>query len=124
MALLVSNPGGGWYVYVFRSEGTDSFALDWKSEKLDNSFAVASPGNLKTFDLGDEYGFTFQGCAAHSCPEFFSVLLYAPLAHKVFTASYENGKVSYSPVFDAAESKTYKLVLDDEIRRATRVTRP
>jgi len=31
VSLLVMNPKGGWYVYVFRSEGPDGFALDWKS---------------------------------------------------------------------------------------------
>jgi hypothetical protein len=117
ISLLVMSPGGSWYVYVFRSEGPDGFALDWKSDKLDDSFAVGSPYDLKTFDLGNEYGFTFEGCAPHACPEFFSVLLYAPLAHKSFTAKYEDGKVGYSSGLDVPANHNYKDVLDEEIAK-------
>jgi hypothetical protein len=126
VALLVMNPTGGWYVYVFRSEDRGSFALDWKSAKLDDSFAVGSPDDLRTFDLGDEYGFTFEGCAPHACPEFFSVLLYAPSAHKSFTATYEDGKIGYSSGLDAPANHNYKVVLDEEIAKgkATRSIKP
>jgi hypothetical protein len=117
VGLLTQSAQGGWQVFVLRFDGADHFALDWKSGKLDDSFEVSSPDALKTVDLGNEWVITFEGCAAHACPDVFSALLYAPSSHLAFTTNYLRGKITRSGRLEEPTNRIYKNILDDVVER-------
>ena len=115
--LLTESPESGWQVFVFRFDGANHFTLEWNSGKLDDSFAVSSPDALKVVDLGDEWVTTFEGCAAHACPDVFSALLYSPSRHSAFITTYLRGKVMRSPGLDAPSNRIYKNILNEIVEK-------
>jgi hypothetical protein len=116
VALATFGERTGWQLFVFDSVNGSKFELGWKSEKLDDSFSVSYPDALKVFSLGQEQGATFDGCAAHVCPDVFSVLLYVPSKRTSFTAKYVWGKVTYSSKLESPENSSYKAALEQLVK--------
>lgn len=117
-AVLTQPRGGGWKILVFHLEKTGKFASEWKSETLPASFAVSSSSAFQARTVGTaEQALQFSGCAAHTCPDVFSVLLYSPLKKTAFTATYVRGKVSYSPNLESPENRDYKDALDEFVKQ-------
>lgn len=111
-AILTDGEDSGWQIFVFHLESPDSFALEWKSGKLDDSFAVSSADQFQTYTLSDERLLKFSGCAAHNCPDVFSVMIYVPSRNTAFSATFVLGKVTYSPASDGPMYRYYKMDLD------------
>ena len=116
-AILTDGADSGWQISVFDLESTGKFQLEWKSGRLDDSFAVSSAHQFQTYFLSDEQVLQFSGCAAHACPDVFSVMLYVPSRKSAFTATYTLGKVTYSPSGDGAMYRYYKMELDRYIAK-------
>jgi hypothetical protein len=113
VAVLTWGERSGWQIFVFGSPLGRNFRLDWKSGKLDDTFYVSDPSNLKVFSFMDgKQGVQFSGCAAHNCPNgVFSLLLYVPSMRTAFVAKSVLGKVTYSPSLESAENSEYKKAL-------------
>ena len=120
-AFLTQDDNAGWQILIFRLEDDGKSALEWKSGKLDDSFAVSSADQFQTYRFGDEQVLKFSGCAAHNCPDVFSVMFYVPSRKISFTATYALGKLSYSLPGDTPEYRQYQRDLNRLIaeRRAT-----
>lgn len=116
-AILTDGAGSGWQVFVFGLESTGKFQLEWKSGRLDDSFAVSSADQFQAYFLSDEQVLKFSGCAAHACPDVFSVMLYVPEKKSAFTATYTLGNVTYSPFGDGTMYRYYKMELDRYIAK-------
>lgn len=117
-AVLTQPRGGGWKILVFHLEKNGKFAPEWKSETLTDSFAVSSSSAFQTRTVGTaEQVLQFSGCAAHTCPDVFSVLLYSPLKKAAFTATYIHGKVTYSPNLDSPDNRDYKNAVDEFVKK-------
>ena len=116
VAFLTETRNGGWQIFVFHLEKTGKHSLEWKSGKLDDSFSVSSPDALKVFSYGREQGIRFSGCAAHACPDVFSILLYVPSKRTAFTAKYVRGETAYSLELDSPENSYYKTILNQLVR--------
>ncbi len=106
----------GWELSVFGINGDGKFAERWHSGKLPDSFHVSYPSALKTFDFGNEDGVEFEGCAPHSCPEVFSILLYVPSISKDFVATSIFGKTTYSQDVLLPQNLRYKQALDQLLK--------
>jgi hypothetical protein len=112
-AILTQGESSGWQIFVFHIESNGKFALEWKSGHLDDSFAVSSAGQFQTHDVAaSEQALEFSGCAAHICPDVFSVMFYVPSKKTAFTATYIWGKVTYTPASDGPMYRYYKMDLD------------
>jgi hypothetical protein len=116
--LLVAGGHKGWQVQVVSPRAATGYSISWKSSWLADAFAVSSPQALGTYGLGNEEAVTFSGCAAHECPDIFSVLLYVPSRHRAFTATCENGQTSYSFPRASADSQ-YVEPLNELLRDKT-----
>jgi len=121
-AVLTDGADSGWQIFVFHLKSTGKFALEWKSGKLDDSFAVSSTDQFHTYDLHGEDVLKFSGCGAHNCPDVYSVMLYVPSKKAAFTATYILGKVTYSPASDGPMYRYYKMDLDRSIAEHRRIT--
>lgn len=106
----------GWQLFLFGAAGDGRFSERWHSGKLPYTFRVSSPGALQTFLLGSEGGIEFQGCAAHSCPEVFSILLYVPSINKEFVVTSVYGKTKYSRDALLPQNLRYKKALDQLLK--------
>lgn len=95
-AVLTEVAHVGWRVLIVSPSTPDAYKVSWKSEPLKDSFAVSSPNELSTFGLAHEEAVTFSGCAAHACPDVFSVLLYVPSLHRALTATCTYKQTKYS----------------------------
>lgn len=116
-AILTQGEKSGWQIFVLHLENTGRFALEWKSGRLEDSFAVSSASQFQTHNVGAlEQVLEFSGCAAHNCPDVFSVMLYSPLRKTAFTAAYILGKVSYSQGLESPDSREYKDALDEFVK--------
>lgn len=112
-AVLTQGKDSGWQIFLFHVESHNNFVLEWRSGKLGDSFAVSSADQLQAYDVGaSEQALKFSGCAAHSCPDVFSVMLYVPSKNAAFTATYTLGKITYFPASDGPEFQFYKKSLD------------
>jgi len=116
VALLTEARNGGWQIFVFHLENAGRYSLEWKSGKLDDSFSVSDPNAMKVFSYGQEQGIKFEGCAAHACPDVFSILLYVPSKRTAFTAKYVRGETAYSLELDSPENSYYKTILNQLVR--------
>jgi hypothetical protein len=112
VALATLDERGGWRLFVFNSSSSSTFRLEWKSARLDDSFAVSSPSSLRLFSLGDEDAVQFSGCGRHACPDVFSFMLYVPSLRTAFTATSVYGKVTYSSNMRLPADEEYKGALD------------
>jgi hypothetical protein len=121
-AILTDGVDSGWQIFVFHLESTGKFALEWKSGRLDGSFAVSSADQFQSYFLSDEQVLKFSGCAAHACPDVFSVMLYVPSKKTAFTATYTLGKVTYTPSAGGPMYQYYKMDLDRYIAKHRSVT--
>lgn len=106
----------GWELSVFGIAGNGKFVERWHSGRLPDSFRVSYPNALKTFDFGDEDGVEFEGCASHSCPEVFSILLYVPSIGKDFVVTSSYGKTTYSQDALVPQNLRYKQALDQLLK--------
>jgi hypothetical protein len=106
----------GWELSVFGTNGEGKFAERWHSGKLPDSFRVSYPSALKTFNFGNEDGVEFDGCAPHSCPEVFSILLYVPSINKEFVVTSTFGKTAYSQDVLLPQNLRYKQALDQLLK--------
>lgn len=112
-AVLTQGEHSGWQIFVIHLGDDGKPSLEWKSGKLDDSFAVSSANQFGTQNVGvSGEAVEFSGCAAHNCPDVFSVMLYVPSKRTSFTASYILGKVTYSPGLKSAENREYRAILD------------
>lgn len=116
IAVLLVGEEPGWNVLVFTRRSGQDFRLDWESGKLDDSFSVSSYDSLKTSYVGDETVVQFEGCAAHSCPDVSSILIYVPSNGTTFSVHHVWGRTTYSPGLEAPENRVYKDWLDTQIR--------
>ena len=108
---------------MFHLEDNGKFALEWKSGKLDDSFAGSSADQFQPYNSFDEQTFKFSGCAAHNCPDVFSVMLYIPSKSMAITATYILGKVTYSPsAISDSGYQIYRTYLDKLIAERRSVT--
>lgn len=117
VAFATFDDKAGWQVSVFDPNREGGFKLAWQSGKLADSFAVSSQSELRVASLENEQAVQFEGCAAHVCPDVFSILLYVPSKHTVFTADYVWGKVTFSVNLDSVENSRYKSVLSNLVKR-------
>jgi hypothetical protein len=113
IAVLTRSEGFGWQVYVFSDTNGRGFQLEWKSGKLDYSFSVSDPAFFKRHRLDHGEAVQFSGCAQHMCPEIHSAMLYIPSKRTAYTATYDKGKISYSPKMESPEEMAYKADLDE-----------
>ena len=112
-AAILTTDERGWQIFVFRLGRTGKFALEWKSGRLDDSFAVSSADQFQTYRLSGEQVLKFSGCAAHNCPGVFSVMLYVPSKGTALVATSILGKLSYAPPSVVEpQSGYYKTELD------------
>lgn len=117
-AILMQPRNGGWTILVFQLKKRGKFKLEWKSEVLKDSFAVSSSSAFQTRTVGTaEQVLQFSGCAAHNCPDVFSVLLYSPSKKAAFTATYVRGRVSYSRNLESPDNRDYKDVLHEFVKQ-------
>jgi len=117
-AVLTQPRTGGWKILVFHLEKNGKFAREWESKALKDSFAVSSSSAFQTRTVGTaEQALQFSGCAAHNCPDVFSVLLYSPSKKAAFTAEYVRGKLNYSPNVESADNRDYKDALDECVKQ-------
>ena len=114
-AILTLGKNSGWQIFVFNRQSNEKITLEWKSGKLDDSFAVSSPNQFQLVVAASETALKFSGCAAHVCPDVFSVMLYVPSKKTAFSATYIWGKVTYSPAGNGPDSQIYKSSLDQLI---------
>jgi hypothetical protein len=121
-AVLTQGEHSGWQIFVLHLGSGGKTSLEWKSGRLDDSFAVSSANQLRTRNVGvSEEALEFSGCAAHNCPDVFSVMLYVPSRRAAFTATCISGKVKYSPGLESADNRKYKDAVDQLVRdRANR----
>lgn len=120
VAFLTESRDSGWQIFVFHLENTDRFSLEWKSGKLEDSFAVSSARQFETRNVaGSEQVLEFSGCAAHNCPDVFSVMLYVPSRKTAFTATSILGKVTYSSGLESPANRVYKGALDRSLQEHT-----
>lgn len=122
-AVLTDGVHSGWQIFVFYLDSSGKFKIEWKSGKLDDSFAVSSADQFQTYYLFDEQVLRFSGCAAHACPDVFSIMLYVPSKKREFTAKYTLGKIAYSPASDGPTYQYYKRDLDRYIAKRRSVTK-
>ncbi len=88
------------------------------NQELRDSFAVSSSGAFQTRTVGTaEQALQFSGCAAHNCPDVFSVLLYSPSKNAAFTATYVRGKLNYSPNVESPDNRDYKDALNEYVKQ-------
>lgn len=112
-AILMAAKSSGWQIFLFHFQDNGKFSLEWKSGKLDDSFAVSSATQFQPYTSFGEQTFTFSGCAAHNCPDVFSVMFYVPSKNMALTATYTLGKVTYSPpVVAGSRYQIYRSYLD------------
>lgn len=112
IAVLTFDRSSGWRFYIFKRINNHRFQLDWESGKLDDSFYVTGPEELKIAHLDNEYMVTLEGCAAHLCPDsVFSILIYVPYEQTAFTAKYVWGKIIYSNNLSKFQHQKYKNIL-------------
>ncbi len=110
----------GWRLFVFGSRKGQNFQLEWKSGRLDDTFAVGDPSSLRAFNFLDgTEGISFEGCLRHNCPDVFSILLYVPSLRTAFTATSVYRKVTYSSDMRLPEDEKYKSVLDQLVDEQT-----
>jgi hypothetical protein len=121
-AFLIQERDSGWQIFVFHRESNDKIALEWKSGKLDDSFATSSPDQFQIVVAASENALKFSGCAAHDCPDVFSVVLYIPSKKTAFSATYIWGEVTYSPASDGSNAQFYKASLDRFIAEHRSIT--
>lgn len=120
-AILTQPLAGGWKILVFHLEKSGKFEPEWKSETLGGSFAVSSSNAFQTRTVGTaEQVLQFSGCAAHNCPDVFSVMLYSPSKKAAFTATCVRGKLSYSPNVELPDNRDYKDALDEYVKQRRR----
>lgn len=117
VAIATFEDSAGWQLAIFNPAPGGKYVLGWKSGKLDDSFAVSSPGALRISSLANEQAIVFDGCASHACPDVFSILLYVPSAGGAFTAQYVWGKIAYSPNLEEAKYAQYKSILANLVRK-------
>lgn len=123
VAILTQGESSGWQIFVFHVQDDGKLALEWKSGKLDDSFAVSSVDQFHAYDVdASEKALKFSGCGAHNCPDVFSVILYVPSKNQAFTATYILGKVTYSPASDGPDYQSYKTALDHFIAEHRSIT--
>ena len=106
----------GWRLSLYGEAADGIFEERWHSGRLPYTFRVSYPAALKTFDFGDEEGIEFEGCAPHSCPEVFSILLYVPSINKTFIVTSTFGKVTYSHDALLPQNLAYKQALDQLLK--------
>ncbi len=106
----------GWELSVYGATSEGKFVERWHSGKLADSFRVSYPSALKTFSFGNEDGVEFEGCAPHSCPEVFSILLYVPSIGKDFVVTSIFGKTTYSQDSLLPQNQRYKQALDQLLK--------
>ncbi|WP_220464962.1 hypothetical protein [Granulicella sp. 5B5] len=106
----------GWELSVYGATSEGKFVERWHSGKLADSFRVSYPNALKTFSFGNEDGVEFEGCAPHSCPEVFSILLYVPSISKDFVVTSTFGKTAYSQEALLPQNLRYKQALDQLLK--------
>jgi hypothetical protein len=111
-AILTNREGIGWQIFVFHLDDSGGVALEWKSGKLDDPFAVSSAREFQTYQLYDEDVVKFSGCAAHACPDVFAVMLYIPSKQAAFTATWTRGEIAYSSNAGGPKYQYYKMELD------------
>lgn len=118
IALLTWGRRSGWQLSVFEPARSGGFRRQWNSGKLDVSFKVSGPSDLKVFTFGDgSQGVQYSGCAAHSCPNgVFSFLLYVPSRRTVFFAKSVLGKVTYSRGLELPENHRYRDALEQLVK--------
>jgi hypothetical protein len=103
----------GWQLLVLKISGDSPARIVWKSGVLSDSFAVADGSAMNIYSPGREDDLSFVGCAQHSCPDVFSVLLYVPSKRQAYTVSYVLGKISYSPNLTGTDAEAIKADLND-----------
>lgn len=106
----------GWRLFLYGETDSGKFIERWRSGKLPYSFQGSYPAALKTFDFGNEEGIEFEGCAPHSCPEVFSILLYVPSISKTFIVTSTFGKATYSHDALLSQNLPYKQALDQLLK--------
>lgn len=118
IALLTRGKRSGWQLSVFAPVRGGAFHLQWNSGKLDDTFYVSSPSDLKVFTFGNgSQGLQYSGCAAHNCPNgVFSILLYVPSKQEAFTARSVLGKVTYSRNSESPANRKYKGALEQLVK--------
>jgi len=120
IAFLTEGKDSGWQIFVFHLENTGKFSIEWKSGKLEDSFAVSSARQFGTRNVAaSEQALVFSGCAAHNCPDVFSVMLYVPSRKTAFTATSILGKVTYSSGSESPANRVYKEALDQSLHEHT-----
>jgi hypothetical protein len=116
-AILTQGKDGGWQIFVLHLEDSGKFSLEWRSGRLTDSFAVSSVNQFRTRDIGtSQQVLEFSGCAAHNCPDVFSILLYIPSRRAAFTATYILGKITYSMNSESPKNHEYKDALDELLK--------
>jgi hypothetical protein len=115
-ALATFDRTSGWQVLIFGLSGEATDQLVWSSGKLPDSFYVADSSALKRFSFGQEQGISFEGCAQHTCPDIFSILLYVPSRHQQYTLNYVQGKVTYSRNLEESDAAEYKRALNQMLK--------
>ena len=115
VAITTFDSQHGWQLFAFEPDTKGRFVLTWKSDSLDDSFAVSDPGALKIFQLANGDAIVFEGCAKHACPDVFSVLLYVPSVRTTFVAKYIWGNVTYTPSLSSPKEDGYKKALQQLI---------
>lgn len=69
ITLLTWGKRSGWQLSVFAPVRGGAYERQWRSGKLDDTFHVSGPNDLKVFTFGDgSQAVQYSGCAAHSCP--------------------------------------------------------
>lgn len=117
-AILMQPRSAGWKILVLHLEKNGKFALEWESPTLRDSFAVSSSAAFQARTVGSaEQALQFSGCAAHNCPDVFSILLYSPSKNAAFTATYVRGAITYSPNAESSDSRDYKNALEEYVKQ-------
>jgi len=116
IALLLADEKTGWQIRVYTRMADQDFRLVWQSKELHEAFATSSYDRLRTYILRDEEIVVFDGCAAHSCPDVYAILMYVPSKGAAFWARRTHNKtVIYSPGLELPENSVYKDWLDRQI---------
>jgi hypothetical protein len=120
-AVLTQGEHSGWQIFVLHLGNGGKAYLEWKSGRLDDSFAVSSANQFRTRNVGvSEEALEFSGCAAHNCPDVFSVMLYVSSKRSPFTASFVLGKTTYSANLESTGNHEYKVALDELLKDRTK----
>ncbi len=116
VALLIGVKQGGWQLFILDRDKNGRWKLAWSSGKLEDSFNVSSRQEFLIANPGGGEAVQFSGCAAHVCPDVFSILVYAPSKKAAFKVDVRWGHIGYSPGLEAPENRRYKDWLDKQMQ--------